>query len=102
MTRLCTGGSSCSRTARAAYAVTALERAETRLQRRVLLPDNVGQPGTADEETRLVEASKAGQTPKEIARRLPRTLRAVEAWLQRVGMISAEERTTREGFAAGD
>ncbi|MGC8520080.1 MAG: hypothetical protein ACP5P4_16420 [Steroidobacteraceae bacterium] len=50
----------------------------------------------------MVEASKAGQPAEEIERRHRRTVRAVEARLQRVGMISAEERTTREGFAAGD
>jgi hypothetical protein len=72
------------------------------VQRRALLPDNVGQSWTACEETRLVEASKAGQTPNEIARRHPRTLRAIEARLQRMELIAAEERTTREGFAAGD
>ncbi len=81
-------------------AVSALERAETRLQRRALLPDNVGQPWTADEETRLVEAFKAGQSPEEIARRHRRTVRAVEARLQRMGLLKEEDRTTHGGFAS--
>ena len=93
-------GSSCGRTARAAYAITALERSEARLQRRALLPDNVGQPWTADEETRLVEAFKAGQSPEEIARRHRRTVRAVEARLQRMGLLKEEDRTTHGGFAS--
>ena len=70
------------------------------MQRRALLPENVGQPWTADEETRLVEAFKAGQSPEEIARRHRRTVRAVEARLQRMGLLKEEDRTTHGGFAS--
>ena len=79
-------------------AVTALDRAEVRAQRRALLPDNVGKAWTGDEDTRLAEAFKAGQSPQEIAKRHRRTLRAVEARLQRMGLITESERTTRGGF----
>ena len=79
-------------------AVTALDRAEARAQRRALLPDNVGKAWTGDEDTRLAEAFKVGQSPQEIAKRHRRTLRAVEARLQRMGLITESERTTRGGF----
>ena len=79
-------------------AVTALDRAEARAQRRALLPDNVGKAWTGEEDNRLAEAFKAGQSPQEIARTHRRTLRAVEARLQRMGLITESERTTRGGF----
>lgn len=79
-------------------AVTALDRAEARAQRRALLPDNVGKAWTGEEDNRLAEAFKAGQSPQEIARKHRRTLRAVEARLQRMGLITESERTTRGGF----
>ena len=94
------GGSSCGSAARAAYAITARVRAEARLQRGALLPDNLGQPWTADEETPLVEAPIAGQPPEEIARQHRHTLRAVEARIQRMGRTTAEERPTPGGVAA--
>lgn len=79
-------------------AVTALDRAEARAQRRALLPDNVGKAWTGEEDNRLAEAFKAGQSPQELARKHRRTLRAVEARLQRMGLITESERTTRGGF----
>ncbi len=81
-------------------AVAALERVSARDQRRALLPDNVGRSWTADEETRMVEAFKAGQAPEDIARRHRRTLRAIEARLQRMGLLNEGDRTTRGGFAS--
>lgn len=81
-------------------AVTALDRAEARAQRRALLPDNVGKAWTGDEDTRLAESFKGGQSPHELARKHRRTLRAVEARLQRMGLITEGERTTRGGFPA--
>lgn len=79
--------------------VTALERAAARDQRRALLPDNVGRAWAEEEEMRMVEAFKAGESPELIARKHQRTLRAIEARLQKMGVITEEERTTRGGFA---
>ncbi len=79
-------------------AAAALERAEARVQRRAQLPVNVGAPWSDAEETQAVEAFKAGQSPEEIAQKHGRTLRAVEARLQRLGLITAEERMTVGGF----
>lgn len=80
--------------------VAALERVAARDQRRALLPDNVGRSWTADEETRMAEAFKAGESPELIAREHRRTLRAIEARLQRMGLLNEEDRTTHGGFAS--
>lgn len=79
-------------------AVAALERSAARAQRRSLLPDNVGQCWTGEEEGKLIEAFKAGESAEVLARKHRRTLRAVEARLVRLGLISAEQRLTRGGF----
>jgi hypothetical protein len=78
--------------------VSALEQTAARAQRRAQLPDNVGQTWTAEEESKLVAAFKSGDSPVAIARQHGRTLRAIEARLEKLGLITAEERTTRGGF----
>lgn len=81
-------------------AVAALERVSARDQRRALLPENMGRSWSADEERRMAEAFKAGKSPELIARKHRRTLRAIEARLQRMGLLNEEDRTTRGGFAS--
>ena len=76
----------------------ALEQTTARAQRRAQLPDNVGQAWTTEEESRLVTAFKKGDSPVVIAREHGRTLRAIEARLEKLGLITADERTTRGGF----
>ncbi len=78
--------------------LNAIEQTAARAQRRAQLPDNVGQAWTAEEEGRLVAAFKSGDSPLAIARQHGRTLRAIEARLEKLGMITAEQRTTRGGF----
>ena len=78
--------------------LAALEQTAARAQRRSQLPDNVGQAWTTEEESRLVAAFKRGDSPIAIARQHGRTLRAIEARLEKLGLITAEERTTRGGF----
>jgi hypothetical protein len=78
--------------------LSALEQTAARAHRRAQLPDNVGQTWTTDEEQRLVAAFKSGESPCTIASQHGRTLRAIEARLERLGLITAEERTTRGGF----
>jgi hypothetical protein len=46
----------------------------------------------------LVASFKKGESPVAIAREHGRTLRAIEARLEKLGLITAEERTTRGGF----
>jgi hypothetical protein len=78
--------------------LAALEQAAARAQRRAQLPDNVGQAWTSEEEGRLVAAFKSGDSAVAIARKHGRTLRAIEARLEKLGLITAEQRTTRGGF----
>lgn len=78
--------------------VGALEKTTARAQRRAQLPGNVGQTWTTQEEKELVAAFKSGDSPVDIARRHGRTLRAIEARLEKLGFITAEQRTTRGGF----
>lgn len=80
--------------------VTALEQVEVRTRRRAALPDNAGHTWTAEEDSRLVAAFKAGESPQAIAERHSRTLRAIEARLQRMGLLNPEDRVTRGGFGA--
>jgi hypothetical protein len=78
--------------------LSALEQTAARAQRRAQLPDHVGQAWTTEEESRLVAAFKSGDSPTAIAHQHGRTLRAMEARLEKLGLITAEERTTRGGF----
>jgi hypothetical protein len=78
--------------------VSALEQTAARALRRAQLPDNVGQSWTTEEEHKLIAAFKSGNSPLTIAREHGRTLRAIEARLEKLGLITAEERTTRGGF----
>jgi DNA-binding NarL/FixJ family response regulator len=78
--------------------LSALEQTAARSQRRAQLPDNVGRAWTTEEESRLVSAFKKGDSAVAIAHQHGRTLRAIEARLEKLGLITAEERTTRGGF----
>jgi hypothetical protein len=78
--------------------VTALEQVSARAQRRAQLPDNVGRPWSADEERGLVTAFQSGDALSDIAAKHGRTLRAIEARLERLGLLTAEQRTTNNSF----
>lgn len=78
----------------------ALDQMAARAQRRAQLPDNVGSAWTTEEESRLVAAFTGGDSPGALAREHGRTLRAIEARLQKLGLITEAERTTRGGFTA--
>ena len=80
-------------------AVDALGQAAARAQRRAQLPVNVGRPWSEEEQAALVAAFKAGEAPEVLAEKHRRTLRAIEARLERLGLLSAEERITRGGFS---
>lgn len=76
----------------------ALEQTAARAQRRALLPGNVGRTWSPEEEATLVAAFKSGDTLEDIATRHGRTLRAIEARLERLGLLTAEQRTTNNSF----
>lgn len=79
----------------------ALKQTAARTQRRAKLPGNVGNTWTSEEESRLAAAFKGGESSAALAQNHGRTLRAVESRLEKLGLITAEERITREGFMAG-
>lgn len=78
---------------------SALQQASARAQRRAQLPQNVGQSWSEAEQAELVAAFKAGEVPTTLAAKHRRTLRAIEARLQRLGLLRPEQRTTRGGFS---
>jgi catalase (peroxidase I) len=82
--------------------VAALEQTAAREQRRAALPDNVGRAWTDEEEATLVTAFKSGEPISDIATRHGRTLRAIEARLERLGHLTAEQRTTDPSFVRED
>jgi hypothetical protein len=79
--------------------LTALETVAARAQRRAQLPGNVGHIWSEEEEKLMVEAFRCGESPAEIAVRHARTLRAIEARLEKLGLITAEQRTTSTRYA---
>jgi hypothetical protein len=78
--------------------LSALELTAARAQRRAQLPDNVGRAWTTDEESGLVAEFRSGESSEAMAHKHGRTLRAIEARLEKLGLITAEQRTTRGGF----
>jgi len=79
-----------------ATASVALEHCSERAARRALLPDAVGKPWTDEEEQQLKEKFQSGEP--DIADKHKRTIRAIEARLERFGLITAEQRTTRNSM----
>ena len=78
--------------------VAALEQDAARATRRALLPRNIGRTWSAEENAKLVDAFHKGENLEHIALRHGRTLRAIEARLEKQGLISAAERTTKDRF----
>jgi hypothetical protein len=74
--------------------VTALDEKSAREAHRASLPANVRKPWTADEERQLVTEFQRGDVLTDIAQSLGRTLRAIESRLERLGLLSAQDRTT--------
>lgn len=78
--------------------LAAIDQVAARAQRRAQLPDNVGRPWTPDEERALVTAFQAGDPLTEVATKHRRTLRAIEARLERLGLLTADQRLTNNSF----
>ena len=78
--------------------VVALEAQAARASRRALLPANVGNPWTPEEERALVTAFQAGDALNGIAEKFGRTLRSIESRLERLGLLTKELRETGNTF----
>ncbi|MEJ0036537.1 MAG: hypothetical protein WDO68_10685 [Gammaproteobacteria bacterium] len=81
--------------------LNAVKERVTRAGRRAALPRNIGRAWTPEEQERLVEAFKNKENLEEVAVKHGRTVRAIEARLELIGMITAQERTTQDRFGAG-
>jgi len=78
--------------------VAALEQDAARASRRAQLPRNIGRAWSAGEQAQLIEAFQSGESAADIAANHGRTLRAIEARLEKLGLITAGERTTADRF----
>jgi hypothetical protein len=78
--------------------VSSLKQQMVREARRSSLPPNVAVRWTADEERLLVSAFQAGDPLAKIAQDLGRTLRGIEARLERLGLMTRDPRKSRESF----
>lgn len=61
---------------------------------------NVGKPWTAEEDERLVTEFAKGRSPRELATIHGRTLAGVEARLEKLGRITAQQRVTTNRYQA--
>ncbi len=82
--------------------IAALEQGLARTSRRAQLPKNIGRAWSAEEQGALIDAFQSGEELAEIAERHGRTVRAIEARLEKLGLLAAEERTTRDRFGPRD
>lgn len=78
--------------------IAALDQVAARAHRRSQLPENVGVQWTAEEERLLIAAFKDGDPIAGIAVKHGRTVRAIEARLERLGLLEAQQRTTNNSF----
>ena len=78
--------------------VGALEQLAARATRRAQLPQNIGRAWSEDEQNMLVDAFNAGEGVADIAERHGRTVRAIEARLEKLGLITTDERVTQDRF----
>lgn len=82
--------------------VAALEQLAARASRRAQLPQNIGRAWSVEEQSNLIDAFQAGEPLEEVATRHGRTLRAIEARLEKLGLMAADQRTTRDRFGSRD
>lgn len=80
--------------------LAALQALQIREQRRAQLPDNVGKSWTAEEQMALAADFKANVSVPDLAIKHDRTMRAIEARLEQLGLMKAEDRSTRGGFGS--
>ena len=81
-----------------ATAVFALDQLSTRLARRAQLPESVGKVWTEEEEQRLRDEFSGNQPIALIATKHRRTIRAIEARLEKLGLLTADQRMTANSF----
>lgn len=76
----------------------ALEQMLARESRRSQLPKNIGKTWTDEEDRKLRGAFETKEPVADIAVRHGRTVRAIEARLEKLGLMTAKQRTTVDRF----
>lgn len=71
-----------------AAAVRALERTERQDRRRVLVPSKARARWTAHEDRQLLAGFDTGQSPRELAAKHQRSLKAIKARLMKLGRLA--------------
>jgi hypothetical protein len=79
-------------------ATAALEQVMARSARRAMLPSGVGRSWTDEEEQQLRAMFEDKIPVKDIAEKHRRTVRAIEARLEKNGLITSDQRTTNSNF----
>ncbi len=82
--------------------VAALEMDAVRAARRSQLPRNIGRAWSPEEHRNLLDEFQRGDPLAEIASRHGRTLRAIEARLEKSGLIASAQRETHDRFESRD
>ena len=78
--------------------ILAIDQIAARLVRRAQLPESVGKTWTEDEEQVLTDEFNAGDPTSLMATKHRRTIRAIEARLEKLGLITAGQRATSGSF----
>jgi len=76
-----------------------MEQDAARASRRASLPRNIGRAWSTQEEAECADAFQSGESVADIAAKHGRTVRAIEARLEKMGLLAASERTTTDRFA---
>ena len=79
-------------------AVTAMEQVAARVLRRAQLPESVGKTWTDEEERQLKAEFENSEPIPLIATKHARTIRAIEARLELLGLLRTDQRTTSNSF----
>lgn len=83
-----------------ATAVLALDQISARIARRAQLPESVGKTWTEEEERRLTDEFSRSEPIPLIATKHGRTIRAIEARLEKLGLLTADQRVTANPLLA--
>jgi hypothetical protein len=78
--------------------VSALELTKAREERRAQLPSSVGAKWLPEEDAELVTAYRDSKSVADIAAKHQRTIRAIEARLEKLGILKPEDRSTVNSF----
>jgi hypothetical protein len=79
-------------------ALAVLEADAARTRRRARLPRNTGRPWRQADDEQVIAAYRGGEALQQIAADHHRSLASVESRLERLGVLAAEQRLTRDRY----